>query len=86
MISTNSPARSGPDGFALTCVTLSEPGPTPATFPSSTTVTGKPGMPLRAASFRTMFIVIFAWTGAVDAGENVTGIDIGGLYGAPATA
>ena len=31
-------------------------------------------------------IVIFAWTGAVDVGENVTGIDIGGLYGAPATA
>jgi hypothetical protein len=30
-----------------------------------------------------MFIVIFAWTGAVGAGENVTGIDIGGLYGAP---
>ena len=32
-----------------------------------------------------MFMVIFAWTGAADVGcEKVTGIDIGGLYGANA--
>ena len=30
-----------------------------------------------------MFMVIFTWTGAADVGcEKVTGIDIGGLYGA----